>query len=148
MYRRCYRYEDMIPAAAVRAQQVTPFSVPAEQRPADPAPLPVDVTVPEPITAPVPDAEPIPDMNEPAQKEAAGCEEEAAEQPLSFTQGMASSIKGIYENVRSQLIRDGKVLGILETDDLIILLLIVILIAEDCDDYVLLLGLAALIFLK
>jgi hypothetical protein len=144
MYRRCYRYEDMMPATAIRAERVNPFpaEVPKEKE------IPVDVIEPEPSpiisTASRPEA--APSSIDPQQ--VFQSEETAEEQPLSFTQGIASSIKGIYENIRSQIIRDGKVLGILETDDLIILLLIVILIAEDCDDYVLLLGLAALIFLK
>lgn len=144
MYRRCYRYEDMMPAMAVRAQRVNPF--PAEQQPEKE--MPVEVIEPEPVDSILSAAdEPVPSHHSEQPQETYQAEE-TSKQPLSFTQGMASSIKGIYENIRSQLIRDGKVLGILETDDLIILLLIVILIAEDCDDYVLLLGLAALIFLK
>jgi len=66
----------------------------------------------------------------------------------SFSDSATASLKGIFEKLRSQIMRDGKVLGIVETDDLVIILVLVILLAEESDDYILMLALAALLFIK
>ena len=150
MYRRCYRYEDMAPTAAVRMQRNPQIKPPERPAAVSSAAESQQNEAASKYISSLNEAGNAEACELPAQLHTAGqSEKENTESEFSaYTQGITSSMKGIYENIRRQLIRDGKVLGILETDDLILILLIVILIAEDCEDYVLILALAALIFLK
>ncbi len=129
MYRRCYRYDDQTPVVTHIEDDIISNQTPMtkgqreilEQQPYD-----VIQTKKEPASYLKSDT------------------------PNSFDtiQTTTQYMKKAYEKARKEIMKNGKIFGVLESDDVIILLLIVLLLAEDNDDYILLLALAALLFIR
>lgn len=137
MYRRCYRYDDQTPVVTHIEDQ--PVSEPLEETPSVMTKEQREKLENQPYEVV---------HSAPKETKSSIQSEHNTETKTASLQSITTYMKQLYDRTRHEIMKNGKVLGILETDDLVIILLIVLLLAEDCDDYILLLALAALLFMK